>query len=1436
MRTLTPNRPITITIVTRLVQSPEQPPTSPMKNIKKHINMKNILTSLLKIVLPSRTAFAIQAFCWLALFAIAPSASATAYVSNGSGLWATTTIWTPNGTPGTADTVEILTGNIVTNATASQAVRVVTIDSGGTFKVGASMTAGFVTNNGTLTIGTGSAARTLTLTNNLVNNATINGDTSQQNVIAFGGNSLWLGSGDITGGKILVSVTAAKTLDISGLTTPLTFKSSGTMASTISGTLITGTQVINGNANAACSLTLASGATLITANPNGIINGSVGTFNFAGAVTLNAGASYTFNGSAAQVTLGLPALVNSLTITNSAGVTLSANTVVTGTLGLNVGGSGEYTATDIDTLLSTGQLLGSSPGTVTLTNGAVLGLNPINASSSTFTYNSTIADLGTNSLGLYKPGTGTLILGGNNTFTGPVTLPNAVSTAAGWIQVASSTALGPDAMSKTINLTSATGPVGNGIVGGIQLVGGVTVNNKHINIGGRNPANPFFQSISGSNTWNGNLFVANSGGFVNIQSDADTLVLGGTMRNNVSPNRGFILQGAGNGIISGSVVDTSSTIITYLSFSGPGTWSLTGPNTFTGGVTVNGGQVNISTATTSTNAIIVPNTGVLGVNVASLGATLHASTLTATATTLEFQNLNSTATAALTCSTLTASGTTTINITSGTFTATNNYPLVAYTTRTGTGTFVLGSLPDGVEATLDASASPIVLQVTAAPSAPVPGIVWNGNVSAAWDTTSANWKSGVTTGLNYLDTTNVIFDDTLTGVSALTLNTTVAPVGVVFNNFTTNYAISGGGKISGSTSLQKNGGGTLVLATDNDYSGGTTLAGGTLQVGNGGTTGALGSGAVTVAGPGTTLAFNRTDATTLANTISGVGGIPNLQLNSGAVTLGGSTDNTGAIATVNTNATLVLGKTSSASVHALNSATVNPGGTLQLAGSGGNQINDSASVTLAGGAFDLAGQTETLTAVNGFGLLTNSSGGGVVNLSGLTSQTGTLNLNVGTLNMSGTLVAQTGTLMVNGGTLNLVGNGATSGGTGVQGGGNLILNGGVVNGGAYFSVGNTTSASVAQADFNGGTFSITNEMLNGFRSPAVVTVSGGAVLNLFTYSYGDQSLTSYFNGGTINTYIFKSRGVGDLQMYFNGVTVQPTASVAGFFPYGTGYANQHAYISTNGLNLNLATFAIGIGQNLEHDAALDATPDGGLALHGGGTLTLSGTSTYTGNTIVSNATLSVTGSLVAGADVKSSGTLTGTGTLNGPVTVESGGTLAPRIGAIGTLTVNNDLTLHAGSSVSVEVNQTAATSDLVTGLNNVTYGGTLVVTNLSGTLTAGNQFTLFSAANPTNNFSSISGTPGANLVWNFNPTNGVLSVVGTMATNPTNITAVVSGSTLTLSWPEDHLGWILQTQTNGLDSGLTTNWVDVAGSEASTTNIITMDPANPTVFFQLRLP
>jgi 4-phytase / acid phosphatase len=68
--------------------------------------------------------------------------------------------------------------------------------------------------------------------------------------------------------------------------------------------------------------------------------------------------------------------------------------------------------------------------------------------------------------------------------------------------------------------------------------------------------------------------------------------------------------------------------------------------------------------------------------------------------------------------------------------------------------------------------------------------------------------------------------------------------------------------------------------------------------------------------------------------------------------------------------------------------------------------------------------------------------------------------------------------------------------------------------------------------------------------------------------------------------------------------------------------------------------------------------------------------------------------------------------------------------------------------------------------------------------------------------------------------------------NPTNITASVSGNTLTIAWPADHIGWILQAQTNGLSNG---QWFDLPGSDAVNAMVTPMNLANAAVFYRLRM-
>ena len=70
------------------------------------------------------------------------------------------------------------------------------------------------------------------------------------------------------------------------------------------------------------------------------------------------------------------------------------------------------------------------------------------------------------------------------------------------------------------------------------------------------------------------------------------------------------------------------------------------------------------------------------------------------------------------------------------------------------------------------------------------------------------------------------------------------------------------------------------------------------------------------------------------------------------------------------------------------------------------------------------------------------------------------------------------------------------------------------------------------------------------------------------------------------------------------------------------------------------------------------------------------------------------------------------------------------------------------------------------------------------------------------------------------------------ADNPTNIMVNVSTNTLTIAWPADHLGWILQAQTNGLSTG---QWFDVPGSDATNAVVIPINPANTSVFYRQRM-
>jgi len=203
-------------------------------------------------------------------------------------------------------------------------------------------------------------------------------------------------------------------------------------------------------------------------------------------------------------------------------------------------------------------------------------------------------------------------------------------------------------------------------------------------------------------------------------------------------------------------------------------------------------------------------------------------------------------------------------------------------------------------------------------------------------------------------------------------------------------------------------------------------------------------------------------------------------------------------------------------------------------------------------------------------------------------------------------------------------------------------------------------------------------------------------------------------------------------------------------------------------------------------------------------------------------------------------TIKGNGTLIGPLTATAGSTVSPGA-SVGILTVKGNVIL-SGTNL-VEIDRTANTNDLLRATNTsattITYGGTLRVVTLTGTIAATNTFKLFSATNYSGVFSSIlPATPAGGLGWNTNTlaTDGILRIVSTVNTTPTNITTSLAGNQLTLSWPSDHVGWRLQVQTNSITTGLRTNWVDVAGSTSVSNITVAINPANGSVFYRMVYP
>ena len=586
-----------------------------------------------------------------------------------------------------------------------------------------------------------------------------------------------------------------------------------------------------------------------------------------------------------------------------------------------------------------------------------------------------------------------------------------------------------------------------------------------------------------------------------------------------------------------------------------------------------------------------------------------------------------------------------------------------------------------------------------------------------------------------------------TVANAITLNGAVAVGGL------SNLALQG--VIDGSGSLTKGGAADLSLTGVNTYSGGTFLNGGSIAINN---AGALGSGDLTIGGAasltgsaplalGNAMHLNAgltlpgSDALTFGGMIDGMAGLS--KTGTGALTLSGA--NTYGGGTALNNGTLIVASNtalgtgaltaaggtwldSSAAVTLTNAVNTSLGGlnvlgshdlTLKgaIAGGGGLTKNGSATLTLAG-ANTYGGNTQVYAGallVDGSvsGAVTANSGG---TLGGIGRIAGDVEIASGATLSPGH--GGPGTLTVDG-NLTLQATSATRfelGQAGVVGGTSNDL----VSVGGNLTLGGTLTANAASAGWY-RLFNYDGNLSGNFASTQVNSTQSG-------FTPGSHSLDM----GTAGQITLSVMGAGQSLQFWNGGQTSGNGSIAGgagtWSSSGTNWTDSTG-TATQGWNGSVAVFGGSAGGNVtvagaqSFDTLQFSTNGYNLA---GGSLAFSPFSGTQG-TINTDAGISaaIATTLVDGSGTSllkvGGGTLTlsGANTYSGGTTVAEGTLVAANNNALGAGAVTVDNT--AGRNAILQINSGVTLANTVT----LTHGGGL---NNAGTL-AGNLLLDSSSAN-----------------------------------------------------------------------------------------------------------
>lgn len=662
--------------------------------------------------------------------------------------------------------------------------------------------------------------------------------------------------------------------------------------------------------------------------------------------------------------------------------------------------------------------------------------------------------------------------------------------------------------------------------------------------------------------------------------------------------------------------------------------------------------------------------------------------------------------------------------------------------------------------------------------------------------------------------------------------------------FNRSDALAIGATISGGGLVVQSGLGSAALTASNSYTGTTLVTNGVLFPRN---SSALGSpvAGVVATNAGQLYIDQNID---IADEPLALGGAA-LRKGGGGVTTWGGPVTLAADTTIQVDGNATLNFTNAAGV-------TGTAVSLTVQGDGGSAGTIAGSLALGTGGLTKGGSgTWTLGTNNNFTGLTAVNAGTLRISDNTVGNPASFTANQVTLG-GGTLTATTNVSFV-GGNVGFTVTG-TTGGFGVEAGATLTISNDITGSGTLTKFGPGTLALVGPNTFS-GTLNL-DSFINTGNDGAVLVTTSNALATVASPIYSRNNnggistlqlsggfgiaqgfVTSCRNSGVawVQNLAGNNKLLGLIQVEVGGGTL-PFQSDAGQLEI----ANNIQYIGTS-TNGRIYQFG-GAGNTLVSGVILngDNTAPVSVSKTGAGTLTLSAANTYLGATTINNGLLSLTGSISStGAVSVVGGALGGTGTITDNVSVGAAGAIAPGVGGIGTLTVNGNLALSGG--LTIDVNKSASpTNDFISVSGTLANSGTgtVTVSNLGPALVVGNSFKLFSQPVVNGGTMIVTGGLGAGLGWTNNlAVDGSVAViaVSTVATNPTNLVSSVSGTTLSLSWPSDHLGWFLQTQTNSRSIGLkpqTNFWFDVTGSQLITNTSITIERTNPTVFFRLRSP